>query len=231
MAVSGLDTTDATHYPLTLIASLNTRLRIRAGYLRDLFDEDTVRRTADRLVRVLTAITANPDAPVGDIELLERDERELIVSGWNATDFEVAADATLVSMFQAQAERTPDAPALTFEGTTLSYAEFATRVNTLARWLIERGVGPESLVALGMRRSIDLVVGMYAVSVAGGAYVPLDPEHPAERTQYILATADPVCVLTVSGADVELPADVPPIEIDRLDTAGYSDAPVTDADR
>uniref|UniRef100_UPI002454A97A non-ribosomal peptide synthase/polyketide synthase n=1 Tax=Nocardia cyriacigeorgica TaxID=135487 RepID=UPI002454A97A len=228
MAVTGLDAADATHYPLTLIAQLDTQLRIRAGYLRDLFDEQTVRRIADRLVRVLGTITAEPAVAVGEIELLDAAERELVVSGWNDTAHEVDDAATLVSMFEAQVARTPDAPAISFEGTTLSYAEFASRVNLLARWLIERGVGAESYVALGMRRSIDLVVGMYAVSVAGGAYVPLDPDHPAERTEYILATADPVCVLT-SGDDLDI--DTAQVRIDLLDLSGYTDGPITDAER
>ncbi|WP_280372819.1 non-ribosomal peptide synthase/polyketide synthase, partial [Nocardia abscessus] len=228
MAVVGLDAADATHYPLTLIAQLDSRLRVRAGYLRDLFDEQTVRRIADRLIRVLTAITAEPGAVVGDIELLDTAERELVVSGWNDTAHPMDTGATLVSMFYDQVERTPDATAVTFEGTSLSYAEFSWRVNQLARWLIARGVGAESYVALGMRRSIDLVVGMYAVAVAGGSYVPLDPDHPAERTEYILGTADPVCVLT-SGSDLDI--DTAQVRIDLLDLKGLSEAPVTDADR
>ncbi|KAA8879752.1 amino acid adenylation domain-containing protein, partial [Nocardia colli] len=228
MAVVGLDAADATHYPLTLIAQLDSKLRVRAGYLRDLFDEQTVRRIADRLIRVLTAITAEPTVPVGDIELLDTTERELVVAGWNDTAHEVDSAATLVSMFYEQAARTPDATALSFEGTHLSYDEFAGRVNQLARWLIARGVGAESYVALGMRRSIDLVVGMYAVAVAGGAYVPLDPDHPAERTEYILATADPVCVLT-SGSDLDI--DTAQVRIDLLDLSGLSEDAITDADR
>ncbi|WP_280434293.1 non-ribosomal peptide synthetase, partial [Nocardia carnea] len=228
MAVTGLTAVDATHYPLSLIATLGSTLRIRAGYLRELFDEPGVRRIADQLVRVLTALTAAPDRPLGEIDLLDDAERELVLRGWNDTAHPVDSAATLVSMFDAQHVRTPDAPALTFGEQTLSYAEFAARVNLLARWLIDRGVGPESFVALGMRRSIDLVVGMYAVTVAGGAYVPLDPDHPAERTEYILATADPVCVLT--SAD-DLPIDTAQVRIDKLDLSGYSDAPITDADR
>ncbi|MFE4458186.1 amino acid adenylation domain-containing protein, partial [Nocardia tengchongensis] len=236
MAVTGLDAADATHYPLTLIAQLDTRLRIRAGYLRDLFDEDTVHRIADRLIRVLTAITTDPAAAVGDIELVDAAERTQVVETWNDTAFDVEAvltehkaeTATLVAMFEAQAERTPDAIAVTFEGTSLSYAEFSERVHRLARWLIERGVGSESFVALGMRRSLDLVVGMYAVAVTGAAYVPLDPDHPAERTEYILETADPVTVLT-SGED--LPVDTAQVRIDKLELSSYSAAPLTDADR
>ncbi|RBO90906.1 non-ribosomal peptide synthase protein (TIGR01720 family)/amino acid adenylation domain-containing protein, partial [Nocardia puris] len=228
MALAGLDAADATHYPLTLIAQLDSRLRIRAGYLRDLFDEQTVRRIADRLVRVLTAVTAEPGVAVGDIALVDTAERELLVRGWNDTAHEVDDAATLVSMFEAQVAATPEATALTFDGTSLTYAEFSAEVYRLARWLIDRGVGPETSVALGMRRSLDLVIGMYAVAVAGGAYVPLDPDHPAERTEYILATADPVCVLT-SGDDLDI--DTAQVRIDLLDLSGLPDTPVTDADR
>ncbi|WP_153349233.1 non-ribosomal peptide synthetase, partial [Nocardia aurantia] len=233
MAVTGLHAADATHYPLTLIAQLDSRLRIRAGYLRDLFDEDTVVTLAERLIRVLSTIVAEPGVAVGDIDPLDAVERRTILTDWNDTDFDVASvlagrPATLAALFTDRVVRTPDRTAVTFEGTSLSYVEFAARVNKLARWLIERGVGPESFVALGMRRSIDLVVGMYAVTVAGGAYVPLDPDHPAERTEYILATADPVCVLT-AGTDLEI--DTAQVRIDLLELSGYSPTPVTDRDR
>src|SRR3989442_13334748 len=124
---------------------------------------------------------------VGDIDLLDDTERAQVLDRWNETEFPVDAAltspvgdaaATLVSLFEAQAVRTPDAVAVSYDGTTLSYAEFAARVHRLARWLKQNGVGPESYVALGMRRSIELVVGMYAINAAGGAYVPLDPDHP-----------------------------------------------------
>ncbi|MCX4094588.1 non-ribosomal peptide synthetase [Nocardia sp. alder85J] len=233
MAVTGLHAADATHYPLTLIAQLDSRLRIRAGYLRDLFDEDTVTTLAARLVRVLTAIVTDPGVAVGGIDPLDAAERRTILTDWNATTFDTAGvlagrPATLAALFQAQVRRTPEATAVTFEGSRLSYQEFADRVHRLARWLLDRGVGPDSYVALGMRRSIDLVVGMYATVVAGAAYVPLDPDHPAERTEYILATADPVTVLT-SGAD--LPLRTAQVRIDRLDLTDYPTAPITDAER
>ncbi|MFF0612267.1 non-ribosomal peptide synthase/polyketide synthase [Nocardia tengchongensis] len=206
-------------------------------YATELFDAATAASLTEQFGRLLAAVAADATVRVGDIELLGAAERELVVRGWNATAFDVdaalalspaAESATLISLFEEQVARTPDATALTFEGTSLSYAEFAVRVRQLARWLISEGVGPESLVALGMRRSLDLVIGMYAVSAAGAGYVPLDPDHPAERIEYILETADPVTVLT-SGADLLL--DTAQVRIDLLDLTGISDAPVTDADR
>ncbi|WP_280241728.1 amino acid adenylation domain-containing protein, partial [Nocardia abscessus] len=92
------------------------------------------------------------------------------------------------------------------------------------------GVGPESRVALALRRSVDLIVAMYAVAKSGGAYVPVDPDQAAERTSYILEKAAPVCVL--SNADADFDTDVAPVvRIDELDLSGVDAEPVTDADR
>ncbi|MGW4773423.1 AMP-binding protein, partial [Nocardia sp. NPDC004278] len=133
------------------------------------------------------------------------------------------------SRYATLAHPSPDHRPSSSRYATLSYAEFAGRVHRLARWLIEQGVEPDSLIALGMRRSIDLVVGMYAVTMAGGAYVPLDPDHPGERIDYILETARPVCVLT-SGSDLESTVSRQ-VRIDELDLAEFSGEPLTDADR
>ncbi|MGW4531412.1 non-ribosomal peptide synthase/polyketide synthase [Nocardia sp. NPDC004340] len=208
-------------------------------YATEMFDAATAASLTEQFGRLLAAVAADASVLVGDIDLLGEVERDLVVRGWNDTAFDVdaalgltpaaAADAkTLISLFEEQVARTPDAVALTFEGTSLSYAEFAGRVRRLARWLISEGVGPESLVALGMRRSLDLVIGMYAVSAAGAGYLPLDPDHPADRLEYILETADPVTVLT-SGVD--LPLDTAQVRIDLLDLTGIAEAPITDADR
>ncbi|WP_245910083.1 non-ribosomal peptide synthetase, partial [Nocardia amikacinitolerans] len=207
-------------------------------YATDLFDAAFADTFGARFLRVLRGIAAAPSTVIGDIELLDDAERALVLRQWNDTEFAVDAAlaspvgddaATLVALFEAQVARTPDATALTFEGTSLSYAEFASRVHRLARWLKQNGVGPESYVALGMRRSLDLLVGMYAVSAAGGAYVPLDPDNPTERIEHILDTARPVCVLT-SGSDLGV-ALARQVRIDELDLSAYSDEPLTDADR
>ncbi|MEV0368080.1 amino acid adenylation domain-containing protein, partial [Nocardia fusca] len=232
MTVAGLAGIDATHYPLTLVAALGNTLRIRAGYRQDMFDEADMRRIADRLVRMLDGIVADPSAAVGDIDLLDAAERELVLHRWNATERTIES-RLLLDEFAGAVAAYPDRIAVAFEGAELTYAEFAGRVNRLARHLISEGVGPESLVGLALRRSVDLVVAMYAVVTAGGAYVPVDPEHPAERTAYVLETARPVCVLTSTSDAGAVPegTGVPVLAVDTLELSGYADAPITDADR
>ncbi|MEU8896756.1 amino acid adenylation domain-containing protein [Nocardia sp. NPDC048505] len=194
-------------------------------YAIDLFDEPTVAEFADRLTRLLDKVAADPLRPVGAIEVLEPAERNRIVLGWNNTYREIAPELLLDGFRKAVAAH-PDAVALEYEGTALTYREFDARVNQLARLLISRGVGAEALVGLAIRRSIDLVVGMYAVLTAGGAYVPLDPDHPAERIGHILDTAQPVCVLATTDTAAALPAGLATVLLDTVELSGFDTATV-----
>ncbi len=202
------------------------------GYATDLFDEPTVQGFADRFVRVLDAVLADAAVRVGEIELLAADENSRILAAWNDTAHPVDTAATLVSLLDATVAADPDAVAVVSDqpGRKLSYGELDARVNRLARYLIERGVRPEDRVALGIRRSIDLIVAMYAVAKSGAAYVPIDPDQPAERVEYILRTAGPVCLLSSVHDGFHTDA-VDSVTIDELDLSHYSDAPLTARER
>ncbi|WP_416276896.1 amino acid adenylation domain-containing protein [Nocardia sp. alder85J] len=194
-------------------------------YATDLFDEPTVAGLADRLVRVLETVAADPARAIGDIDLLQPAERVRILYDWNDTRYPVAPDL-LLDGYRRAAATYPDAIAVVFEGEELSYAEFDARVNQLARLLISRGVGPETLVGLAIRRSVDLVVGMYAIVAAGGAYVPLDPDHPRERIAHILETARPVCVVTTVHDGTSIPDGTALLRVDTMDLGRFDPSPI-----
>ena len=216
---------------LTLVESVDgTGMSAEWNYATDLFDESTVKTFADRFVRILRSVVEQPSVAIGEIEILDAAERVLVLSEWNDTAHDVSA-STVVELFDAQVARTPNAVALSFEGSELSYAEFDARVNQLARYLISVGVGPESLVGLAIRRSLDLLVGMYAIVKAGGAYVPIDPDQPADRNAYVLEVADPVCVVTTARDAFEVAGDLRVVEVDTLDAEEFSSEPVRDSDR
>nr|WP_283254094.1 non-ribosomal peptide synthetase [Rhodococcus sp. USK13] len=200
------------------------------NYAADLFDDATIHGFAAQFVRILDAVTAEPGMAVGDVAITDPAVRARELTTWNATDHFVPA-GTLPELFGDRVVRSAGAVAVVFEGVSLTYAELGARANRLARYLIGLGVGPESRVVLAMRRSLDLVVGMYAVLGAGGAYVPVDPDHPAERIGYVLDSAGPVCVLSTAADRVGLPAGVEVVSIDEVDVSGFSDAAVTDAER
>ncbi|MGQ4620053.1 amino acid adenylation domain-containing protein, partial [Nocardia sp. R7R-8] len=200
----------------------------------DLFDRSTVEGFVDRLSRVLSAVVADANVLVGDIELLADTERHDVLTTRNDTTHPVEP-ATLGSLLRRTVAAAPGSVALVAdlpggERVELSYAELAARVNRLARYLISVGVGPETLVALAFRRSVDLVVAMYAVAEAGGAYLPVDPDQAAERTDYILSVAAPVCVLT--NVDAEFETEVAPVvRLEDLELTAVASVPLTDAER
>ncbi|PXX60942.1 amino acid adenylation domain-containing protein/thioester reductase-like protein [Nocardia tenerifensis] len=195
---------------------------IRFSYATDLFDEPTVRRFLDAYIRVLHEVAADPAGAVGDIDLVHPDERRRIES-WSAGADHAVADEPLGAALQRNAEATPDAVALVRGSATLTYAQLRDRCNRLARWLIGQGVGPETVVAVAMRRSIDQVVALCAIAEAGGAWVPLDPDHPAERIGYVLESAAPQCILTTSADSFTVAAAH---AVDTLDLTGLDSAPV-----
>ncbi|MCX5046721.1 non-ribosomal peptide synthase/polyketide synthase [Aldersonia sp. NBC_00410] len=229
MAVTGVDILDGSHYPLTLLVNLGAQLVVDFKYDLALFATTEIETLAARLLRVLARVAANAEVPVGDIDILDAAERDAVLSQWNATDVGVF-DGLLLDRFDRAVAATPDAVAVVFEGDSLTYADFAARVNRLARHLMSLGVGPESRVAVAMRRGTDLLAAIYAVTAAGGAYVPVDPDHPADRIAYVLDSADPVVVLTTQRAGVDA-GDRSVVAVDTLDVSGYSADPVTDADR
>ncbi|MCQ6244829.1 non-ribosomal peptide synthetase [Streptomyces malaysiensis] len=194
-------------------------------------------RLADHQRRLLDLLGhfahAAPDTPIGRIDLLAPEERERLLGEWNATARKVP-DSSLPELFQAQAARTPQAPAVVFEGRTLTYAELNGRANRLAHLLIGHGAGPESLVALSVPRSDEMIVALLAILKTGAAYLPVDPGYPAERIAYMLDDAEPALVLTANGDTAggdgrnSLRLDAPETA-ERL--AGQPDRDPVDADR
>jgi amino acid adenylation domain-containing protein len=164
-------------------------LRALLEYNTDLFDAGTIARLLGHFRTLLEGIVTDPDRPLSELPLLTEPERYQALVEWNATDAERPREATVHGLFEAQAARTPDAIAATFEGEALSYRELDRRANRLARLLQARGVGPEVPVGLCVERSLDMLVGLLAILKAGGVYLPLDPTYPRERLELMLADA------------------------------------------
>ena len=192
-------------------------------YNTDLFEPATVARLADHFTAMLTRLLAEPDARVDDAEILGTAERAELIT-FNDTAAEFPAEMTLHGLVEAQAARTPDAVAVTFEDTQLTYGELNARADAVAHRLGGLGVGPETLVAVCAERSLELPVALLGVLKAGAAYLPLDPDYPADRLAFMLADAAAPVVLTQES----LREQVPPTSATVLvldDLAGWPEPP------
>jgi nonribosomal peptide synthetase DhbF len=170
----------------------------------ELYTPDELVDHQQRFMRLLEAVVADPDRPIGQIDILTPEERHRLLVDYNDTAQPVPA-TTLPSLFEHQVQRNPDATAVIFEDTTLSYRQLNTHANHLAHALIARGVGPEQIVALALPRCPELVVAILAVLKAGAAYLPLDPEYPLTRITSMLHDAQPLLLLTITQVNDGLP--------------------------
>ncbi|MDX2617602.1 non-ribosomal peptide synthetase [Streptomyces stelliscabiei] len=201
-------------------------------FATDLFDRESAARIAERFTRLLTAVVAEPDRPVGEFDVVDADERRLLLTEWNSNDHEVPS-RTLTDLFEAQAARSPDAPAVVFGATELSYAELDARANRLARHLIGLGAGPERYVAVLVPVSEDIPVTLLAALKTGAGYLPLDPAHPADRLAFMLGDIAPVAVVTTAelAATVRSLTDAPVVSTADPAIAARPSGPLTAVDR
>lgn len=181
-------------------------LSLTFEYDTDLFDARTIARMAGHLIRIVGQAAADPDRPVGELELLSPAERDRLVRQWNATAAAPAGPASLVERFEAAARAHPGQVAVVGaegEGESLDYATLDRRASRLARALAARGLGPGQVAGLHVGRGPGLAIAIVGVLKAGAAYLPLDPQAPPERLAEMVADVRPALVLS----DAEAPPD------------------------
>ncbi|WP_350614943.1 non-ribosomal peptide synthase/polyketide synthase [Pseudomonas sp. HY7a-MNA-CIBAN-0227] len=198
-------------------------------FANDLFDSASIERMARHWISLLQAMAVDGNQRIGELPMLAADERLVLVHGWNQTDEQYPTERGIHQLIEDQVQRTPQAPALVFGATVLSYAQLDARANQLAHALRQQGVGPDVLVGICVERSVEMVVGLLAILKAGGAYVPLDPEYPLDRLAYMIEDSGIALLLSQTSLLHRLPANE--VKVIMLDPQpdwfeGYSTEPV-----
>ncbi|WP_407160403.1 amino acid adenylation domain-containing protein [Bradyrhizobium sp. STM 3557] len=214
-----------------LSISVDTQLKpgVTIEYNTDLFQPATVGRFAAQYLQILQSILENPGDSINTAPILPPRERQLLLEEWNATGTADKDRPPFIAMFERQVARQPDAPAISFEGRTISYAELDAAARAIGQNLREAGVGRGTGVAILMNRSIDLVAILLGIQKVGAYYVPLDPVFPVKRLQYMLEDSGVGALVTDAGTmpRFDVPAAVAVLDSARLKTA----AAATDRER
>ena len=163
-------------------------------YSTDIFAQAAAADLADSFATVLERLIDEPRALVGDVPLVPEESRQARISDWSGPEVPVGG-ALLPELIAERARGEGDAPAVSWSGGTLSYAELEARSNQLAHLLRARGAGPETAVGICMPRSVEMVVSIVAVLKAGAAFLPLEVDTPAARFADLIADASPAQVL------------------------------------
>ncbi|MEH2279378.1 MAG: amino acid adenylation domain-containing protein [Nostoc sp.] len=174
-------------------------------YNNDLFEPDTIARMTSHFQTLLAAIIVNPNQPIGELPLLNQQERHQLLVEWNDTYTPYPKSKCIHELFEEQVEKTPNAVAVIYEDKSLTYQQLNDRANQLAHYLQTLGVGAEVLVGICVERSPLMLVGLLGILKAGGAYVPLDPAYPQERLAFMLEDAQVSVLLTQENLVPRLP--------------------------
>jgi len=195
----------ASEFDLTL--TLENRRDCLDGFFEyntELFEESTVSRMVGHLRTLMEAVVANPDQRISELRLLTEEERKSLLPTGDEIPKTIAT-RPLHELFEAQAARTPDAVAVVSDNEAFIYSELNGRANQMARHLRQLGVRTDARVAILLKHSVEMIVGLLAILKAGGAYVPLDPDYPRERLRFMLDDCGATVLLTDSQLVETLP--------------------------
>ncbi len=200
------------------IAKFDLRLDLLAGtqqltgfieYSTDLFEPSTIERMFQHFLTLLQAIVADPQRRISDLPLAEAEDLHTSLVTWNATKSEYPQQC-VHEVFELQVKNAPGSIAVHFDDEQLTYGELNRKANHLGHRLRSRGVGPDVIVGVFLRRSVNMIVAKLAILKAGGAYLPLDPEYPPSRLAFILADSGARLLIT-SGVSSRLPEHAVPV--------------------
>ena len=215
LKVENVKAYEQTNYHFNIIAMPGKRLFISFNFNSLLFDPGSIKRIAGHFTNIINQVVKNPNILMSDIEIVTPEEKNKLLFEFNNTHLDIPQDKTIHDLFAAQAEQTPDNIALIgpqeshYEGTrglaplsrpvALSYRELNKKSNQLAALLIEKGVKPDTIVAITADRSIETITGILGILKAGAAYLPIDPQYPQERINYMLKDSNAKILLTEPG--------------------------------
>jgi pristinamycin I synthase 3 and 4 len=189
------------------------QLSLMFEYNTDIFEAQTITRLANHLMTLMDTLLRAPDRPISTLPLLTGGEKRHLLEDFNPAGQE-GAKPDVIELFEKQVRLAPAAAALNFGEGSFTFAELNARANRLAHYLLSQGAQPETLVAICMDRSAEMLMAMLATLKAGAAYLPLDPGFPENRLAYMLADAAPVAVITTQALSSRLPETIKQVCLD-----------------
>lgn len=149
-----------------------------------------------RIINIINQIIDNKNILLKNIEITTPEEKLQILNEFNNTKTDYPNNESVISLFEKQVKLTPNNIAVVFEDKKLTYKELNEKANSLARYILNNYTGKNSIVAILMDRSIEVIVSILAVLKAGKTYIPIDPNYPIDRILYMLEDSNCELALT-----------------------------------
>lgn len=191
-----IKTKEQTNYPITILSRYsNGVIQFNILYDPNQYCQEDILLFSNRLLKISSELTLNLDRPVEELSMLSEEEETMIETVFNQTWHEIPAEKTIIELFEKQVQLQPNNIFAEYDDHTITYHQFNQRVNQIARKLRKLGIKPNDFVAISSERSIEMLIGIYAIIKSGGAYVPIAPTYPQKRVDYILEDCFPKAII------------------------------------
>lgn len=219
LSIDKYDMEETSNYDLTFVVEVFDNFTFTFNYNSKIVDRASLTRIMKYLCNLCVSMIDNPNAKVKELKLLTKEEEQKLYNGIKPTHLEYDKNKTINQLFEEQVKKNPNKIAIEFNSETITYSELNSKANKLAHILQKKGVTTEKVVALMLRRSIDMFISIIAILKAGGVYLPIDIEYPKERKRFLLKDSNACLVLTQQEYVEEIEFEN---EILNIDTIDYS---------
>jgi len=184
-------------YPLALeVFYEETGLYYRLSYDASTYDDVNMLQLIRHFKTILQNIVKDSNQLLLDVTCFSKKELKMILTNWNNTYLPYSENKTIHKLFEEQVKKTPHSTAVVYNTHTYTYHELNQKSNQIGHYLSKLGIKAESLVAICVERSIEMIIGTLGILKAGGAFVPIDPDYPKDRITYILNDINATILLT-----------------------------------
>ncbi len=195
---------EMTNYDLVLTIMFGDTMQFNIAYNDEVFDSEIMENLRKNFLHILNLLIFDSHKQVCDVDFLCEEERQKVIYSFNNTVYDYQRKELIHTLFEEQAEKTPNKIAVVCGREHISYSDLNKKVNCLAWKLREQGAGRNNIIGIMVRRSIDMLVGMLGAMKAGAAYLAIDPDYPEERIRYVLEHSGCAVMLTQTGIDINL---------------------------
>ncbi|MGD2089268.1 MAG: amino acid adenylation domain-containing protein, partial [Candidatus Aminicenantes bacterium] len=202
---------ERSHYDLTISVILADDVELNFSYRRESFDDASIERLSHHYFTIIGNLIEDREQVISSVEMIPPGEKRQVLFDFNETETVYPKDKTLYQLFEEQVENTPDNVAVVSADSVpkpnmqyISYSELNQKSNLLVGLLRDKGVGADSIVALMVDRSIEMIIGILAVLKSGGTYLPIDPEYPEERISYMMEDSGTGILVTTPEIQVKV---------------------------
>jgi len=205
---------EMTHYDLALGITASDDIVVDVYYQKDLFNREMIIQLSNHYISVIKNFITSPDQVIPDIELISVKEKKQLLVDFNRTDADYPKEKTIHRLFEEQVEKEPDRIAVLGQNLeqkaesrkecqtplamrcAISYRELNKKSNWLGYLLHSRGVGRDTIVAMILEPSLEMISAILAILKAGGTYLPINPDYPRDRINFMLEDGNAFLLLT-----------------------------------